>query len=540
MNGDERFDQLLRTALEWQADDAARPVPSMEQSVRRLAERLGTEPERARPRIVVRSGTGRGLQLVTVLLLLALAAVAIASGAAERFLRPPFEPPPFGFAGECFTPDLDGIVYTAAVDDQPIVLYEDGRLIRLLSAAGETRSAILDTAGGLERRLSGRGIDLVIDRVAETIPEPGCRHLRATASTGEVSVFTPAGLVELSWHPSNSGRRLTPEEEADAEALELALAQPETWLPADAWDAATAERVAPERWVVMVELTPSGFAPGDEVPLSTGGVLEGSDPRYARVVLPGGQEPDEFGEEVATRDGTVVRCGVLETADARRLSDSLDALPLAMHDDEELFTEDLTSRVFIYIATAYPQEPDCVAQGSEMEAAANPTPTPLPQTPGPGDDLAGIDPCSLLPASVEEMLAPGAVRERRASTLTFGAPAQACDVVTPAEFGSGQLHASLTLYPRSVGEESAAGLALSVFGGGLVEDTVAGRPVWINECLVATLPCTGAMAAWSDNYFFVIEFDRGFPGEPSTTSLATARSVLEAVLANRPNRGGVR
>src|SRR5688572_6607375 len=256
MNGDERFDQVLRAALEWQADDAARRMPSMEQSVRRLAERLGTEPERTRPLITVRAGTGRGLQLITLLLLLALAAVAIASGAAERFLRPPFEPPRFGYTGACFTPDRDGIVYTAAVDEQPLVLLEDGRLIQLLSAAGEARSAILDTAGGLERRLSGRGIDLVLDRVAETIPEPGCRHLRATASTGEISVFTPAGLVELSWHPSNNGRRLTLEEEAAAEALELALAQPETWLPADAWQAAAAERVRPDRLAVMVELTP--------------------------------------------------------------------------------------------------------------------------------------------------------------------------------------------------------------------------------------------------------------------------------------------
>jgi hypothetical protein len=108
--------------------------------------------------------------------------------------------------------------------------------------------------------------------------------------------------------------------------------------------------------------------------------------------------------------------------------------------------------------------------------------------------------------------------------------------VTPAEFAPGTYHAGLTLYPRSVSEASAAGLALSVFGGGLVEDTVAGRPVWINECLAATLPCTGAIAAWSDRYFLVVEFDRGFGGEPSTTSLATARLVLEAVLSSRSDR----
>ena len=535
MNGDERFDQLLRAALEWHADDAARRVPSMERSVRRLAERLGPEPEGARSPVSLRADTGRGLQLITVLLLIALAAVAAAIGA-QLLLRPPLEPPPFGYAGECLTPDIDGIVYTTIVDDQPLVLYEDGRLVQLLTAAGDSRSAILDTAGGLERRLSRRGIDLIFDRVAETIAEPGCRHLRATATTGEISVFTPAGLVELSWHPSNNGRRLTPEEEVAAEALELALAQPEDWLPADAWQAAAADRVAPDRWLVIVDVTPSRIRPGESVLLSTGVLLEGSDPRYAKVVLPGGQEPAEFGEEVAVRDGTVVRCGVLGTADARRLSDSLDALPLAMHDDEELFTEDLTSRVFIQITTAYPNEPDCLEQGRQMQADANPsTPSP-PPTPGPGDDLAEVDPCSLLPVSVDEMFAPDAVRDRRASTLALSVPAQSCDLVTPAEFGR-MRYAGLTLYPRSVPEDSAAALALSVFGGGLVEDAIAGQPVWINECLAATLPCSGAIAAWSEPYFLVVEFDRPFGDEPPTTSLATARSVLEAVLSSRPNWG---
>jgi hypothetical protein len=532
MNGDERFDQLLRSALEWHADDAARGVPSMERSVRRLAQRLGPEPKPVMPLVTLRGGTGRGLQLVVVLLLLALVAAAIAIGA-QLLLRPPFEPPRFGYEAECLTPDTGEIVYTAFVEEQPIVLYRDGRLIKLQSAAGETRSAIFDTAGGLERRLSPRGIELVLDRVAETIPEPGCRHLRASESTGEISVATQSGVVELSWHPSNNGRRLTPEEETDAEALELALAQPETWLPPEAWDDATEVPAAPDRWLVMVELRPSGFGPGDEVELSTGALLQGSDPRYAKVVLPDGQEPAAFGEEVAIRDGTAVRCGVLGTADARRLSDSLDALPLAMHDEEELFTEDLTSRVFIYVATAYPDEPDCSRQGRDMQAAA-PTPPPPPATPGPDDDLAGIDPCTLLPASVDDLFGPDVVRERGVSTLPLGTPAFACNIGTPSEFGPVTGHASLTLYPRSVTLESAAVLASSVFGGGLAEETVAGRPTWLNECLAEQMECAAAAAGWSGPYFFVVEFNAGIPPETSPTSPALARTVLEAVLTGRP------
>jgi hypothetical protein len=49
------------------------------------------------------------------------------------------------------------------------------------------------------------------------------------------------------------------------------------------------------------------------------------------------------------------------------------------------------------------------------------------------------------------------------------------------------------------------------------------------------LSCTGAIEAWSDPYFLVVEFDGGFGGEPSTTSVATARSVLAAGLSSRPD-----
>ena len=535
MNGDERLDQLLRSALGWQADEAARAVPSLERSVRRLAERLGPESGRVGPRVFARSGSGRGVQLVfAVLLLLGLLLAAVAIGS-QLVFRPSIDPPPFGYDAECFTPPLDGIVYTAFVfaEDVPVVLYEDGLLVKILNDPGETRSAMFNGMGGLERRLSPRGIELIQARVAETLPEPGCRHLRAATSTGELSIFTAAGLVELSWHPSNSGRRLTADEEASAESLEQALAAPETWLPPEAWLDPTEVEVRPDRWLAIVELTPSGFAPGEEVALSTGGLLNGSDPRYERVVLPNGQEPAEFGEQVAVRDVTTVRCGILDTDDARRLTDSLDALPLGMHDEEELFTEDLTSRVFIYVATGYPQEPDCATIGGSG-TPADPTPSP-PSTPGPEDDLTGLDPCSLLPVSVDAAFGSGVVREVRPSTLSMGSPARSCYVVTHAGFAPSKQHAALTLYPRSVDAQSAAALALSVFGGGLVEETIGGRPAWVNECLAAALPCAGAIALWTDPYFIVLEFDRDVAGGPPVTTLATATSIADTVVLGLPD-----
>lgn len=532
MNADERFDQQLRAALEWQADEAARRVPSLERSVARLADRLGPEPARP-PVIGIRSGSGRGVQLVFAVILLAiLLAAALAIGSLLQ-TRPTIEPPRFGFAGACFGDRLDGAVASISEDDSSIVIYEDGRHTTFLGTTGATRSEIFET-GGIERRLTERGIELILARVAETLPEPGCRHLRSETATGQIAVFTPDGLIELSWHPSNNGRRLTADEEADAEALQLALTEPEAWLPNEGLVERTPRRETSERWLVFVELMPSGFGPGEEVTTSTGDVLRGSDPRYARVVLPGGQQPAEFGEEVAVRDGASVRCGVLGTEDARRLSDSLDALPLAMHDEEELFTEDLTSRVFIYIATSYPAEPDCAAAG-EGQVPPEPTPEPAPPTPDPAHDLAGVDPCDLIPASVDALFGDDVRRESHPSSLPLGTPARACTLLTGAEFAPSTSHLVVTLYPQSVDAEAADVLAMAIMGGGSVEETIAGRPAWVNDCWAAAgLSCRGAIAFWSGRYLLVAEFPGQFPGEASTTTPETGRSIVGAIVEGLP------
>ena len=53
----------------------------------------------------------------------------------------------------------------------------------------------------------------------------------------------------------------------------------------------------------------------------------------------------------------------------------------------------------------------------------------------------------------------------------------------------------------------------------------------IDRVLAAAMPCEGTIAAWSDRYFLVVEFNRGIGGEPSTTSLTMARSIVESVLS---------
>ena len=529
MNAEDRFDAQVRAALEWHADAVAEQASSVDRAVRQVAARVGPDARDRGGRVVLRPAPDRGLRLVLVALLLALL-LAVAMSVGADLFRPPLQGPRFGFDAECLQAPDDQVVYTVAGGDVPMILYADGRLVEVLNDPGDTRAAMFDGMGGNERRLSPAGIDLLRERVASVVPAAGCRHLRSVEAIGELHAETAVGHVELSWHPSNPGRRLTAEEESEAEALEEALAAPETWLPASAWLALEEQFVAPEEWLVIVEVTPTGLPPGSEVALTTGDVLSGSDPRYARVQMPGGVAPAAFGEVVTTRDTTTVRCGVVDEAAARELAGSLDALPLAMHDEEELYTEDLSARVFIYIATGYPQAADCEAIAT---VAPEPTPTP-PSTPRPEDDLAGVEPCSLVPRAVDDML--GGITERASEPafVDFGAPARTCFIRELSEFGHAATRLAVTLYPRSTDLDDAAGLASAVLGGGHVADTVNGTPVWINDCLAEALECSGAAVVSSGPHALVIEAPADPVGGGAGIGLDQVRRIIEAIVAASP------
>jgi hypothetical protein len=75
---DDRLDQLIHTSLEWQAERAARRAPSLANSVRAVAERLGPQPPVLAPVVVARPGSGRSLHLILAVILLALLAAAAA------------------------------------------------------------------------------------------------------------------------------------------------------------------------------------------------------------------------------------------------------------------------------------------------------------------------------------------------------------------------------------------------------------------------------------------------------------------------------
>jgi hypothetical protein len=194
-----------------------------------------------------------------------------------------------------------------------------------------------------------------------------------------------------------------------------------------------------------------------------------------------------------------------------------------MHDDEELYTEDLTSRVFIYIATSYPDEPDC---SSVVRSEPPPVPTPSASpTFGPADDLAGVDPCTLVPPSVDALLDPEIRRETRESWLSLGTPANACHLVVGAPLTPTVTHVAVTLFPRSVDATDATALAQATLGGGLAEEAVGDALTWANDCSAQELDCPAMFVVWSAPRVVVVQFPAEFPASPSVVSHASARAV---------------
>lgn len=75
---DDRLDQLIRSSLDWQAEQDARHASSLATSARRVAERLGPQPAGVRPVVTLRPAPDRSLRAILAVILLALLAVATA------------------------------------------------------------------------------------------------------------------------------------------------------------------------------------------------------------------------------------------------------------------------------------------------------------------------------------------------------------------------------------------------------------------------------------------------------------------------------
>jgi hypothetical protein len=538
---DGRLDQLIRASLDWQAEQDARLAPSLETSARRVAERLGPQSTGLRSVVTLRRDPGGSLQLFLVVILLAALAAAIAVGSGLiRLPQPPPDLRPFGVGGMCSsTAPADGVVFRVQTADVPITLYEDGSLVTDRTSTGQTKLSAITGIEYAERRLSPAGIAMIRDRIAAAGVVEGCRSIRTRESTGSIIVPTTEGFGELYWNPQvgqyRFARFASSEEETAASDLAEALEHPEAWLPDDAWADLPGDRIAPTHWVVLVRLIPTDMHRGAGVGLPDGTLLDGSDPRYAGVILPDGQEPSTFGAPVPAaltgpHEGASYRCGMLDTEDAIRLAESLDSMALGTHDEGDLYTTDLSLAVFIGIRPSVPAGHDCESTIADLVRSGQWTEPPSPGPGLPAPELDGRDPCALVPPSVDVHLGGVTTRRPRPPELEIGLPGAACHLVRTRTMDFELRRAVVSFYKGVVDHDGASEIALSILGDLAAEESVRARPSWVNACLASSQPCAGAIAVWSDPYFIVIDFGRDAAGAYTDVTPDTARAIAGEIV----------
>ena len=539
MNADDRLDQQIRAALEWQAERDARRAPSLSQSARTVASRLGPEPLEIRPHVSLRPTSSRSMQLIlVVLLLLALLAATIAIG--SNFFSDSFQvrPGPFGLSRPCGDPMQRDVVLEVRRGASPVTLYADGVLVVGESAAGGTFTATIEATAVTERRLSPRGVDLIMERVAEADLTPGCRTIRTRELSGSIGAMHDGRAVRLDWAPAINvmfTRQATAEEEVLVDTLAESLEHPEAWLPEDAWTDPVARRIVPERWLLTVSLIDTEVPPGSTLGLPSGRTLEGTDPRYDLVELPDGVKPGEFGRAFPSPFSTAplssVRCGAVSRDEALTAATSIDALDIDDSGADTLHNEDVTAEVSFTIEPILHASVDCEAAMARYGQVA---PTPEPSQAAADGDLGHVDPCGFVSDAAMDIL--GTTEHRVGpSRQALGEAANACYLSGPALTQPVVAGANLSLYPNRVDRDNARRLAESLFGDGVIEEPVDDDLLWRYTCPGTATQCGRAIALWSDRYFVVIEFDSVlFPAEANVTD-ETARSFAAAVLDRLPD-----
>ena len=549
---DQRFDQLIRTSLEWQAESAASAQPTLRDASRRLAKRLG--PQALGPQVTLRPATISWAQLAAMVLLLILLISAVVIVGSELLRRtPPVPPGPFGFASDCGVRLPEGVALEVYADDRPVTIMSDGLVITDLSSPGPPASpetptgsfanshvdTILGTVFG-QRQLTESGVAQLVERLTTKGVTSGCIALQSEGSLGSITGLTPSGYAALSWSPQRGrfefARRMSPEEEEEALELLASLSRPETALPAEAWVDSAISRITPDRWVVSLHFIPTDLPPGAVVGLPNGKTLEASDPRYEQVQLPDGQEPLTFGIEYELDDVSHARCGIIATEDALRLARSLDST-FGSESDWFLHTPDMAHELSIGITPAFPPGSDCDTAWAARAVALQPASSSPLGSPASGE-FAGEDPCTLLPSVVMlEGRRWTDDQHSERSYLPLGRPARACWLIDTAhpdydpqdEFFARRL--GLTLYPDRVGRDAATDIAEKVLGYESTPTEISGRPVWENHCLASEQPCVPLAAFWHDGRLFFVQFTTNTlgPAVPRDDARAQVTAIIEAL-----------
>ncbi|CAN5610299.1 hypothetical protein BH23CHL7_BH23CHL7_07270 [soil metagenome] len=528
---DERLDQLIRAALEREAETAAEHQPGLHEAVNRVASRLAPATRVGRPRLILAPGETGTLNLLTlVLLLTALLALALYIGSL-LFVPPP--PPPFGFAGSCQIDRMGGLAFDEPRNEmivayEELAIYADGRWVEHVSQDPQTAADEVTGAAILQRRLSPRGLRLLDQRILATGLTPGNRQLATDEAQGSLDARTSQGLICARWGPVADAYSYRLDEEHEARLVELtaALKDPQDWLPPEAWQESAARRLTPDHWLVLVTVRPYIPPPDQPTTLPNGEEVEGDDPRYALVEMPGGAEPIEFGVPVPVGafegPGSTARCGSTSLDETVALASSIDALergPFELGTDEHsraVYGPGLTTTVEFGWQPIYGAGYDCVAMVQDREWLTEPLPTSSP--PPVVGELAGFDPCLLVPSEAAAALGTDTTTRTR-SRLLLGLSANACvavdSSVPPIDDPSYQpppnepppgWRASVTLYPVRQPRAAVPDLLKTAYGSTPAGGMRDGHPVWTVACDPPSEFCADVLVGWADSRVLLFEF----------------------------------
>jgi hypothetical protein len=524
---DRRLDELIRSSLGWEAARVAGRQPSLQRASSKLAARVGADVGR-RQVVLTPAGAGGFSTLTIILLLLALLAAAVFVGSLLLRTAPTLpRSGPFGHATECLVGLRDGVVFevgtefsgvdfTGAAQDENYTLWADGTHLRNPMIGAKSRAARIRQMSYSQRVLTAAGVDALRERIVAAGLTAGCRSLRASVG-GRITAHLESGYMEVFWGPNVSSRPLarllSDEEESKLVSLVDELIDPSTWLSGEMWVQPGVHTVQPRHWLVYIEVRPTGHEAGDTVALRDGGTLEGTDPRYAQVSLPGGHDLLDFGAPIEmpglnSMQLSKLRCALVTRDEALALAASLDALSLGTDGEGELFSPDLALEITTSIEPSHPEIYDCAAAAATLRR----TGAPMPETAQPAGELADVDPCSLIPAGSGSQMLATSGQATWPSRLPLGLPARACVLFderpTNEDPFSDPYYATamVTLYPRRVELVTAEQLALDMFGAGSGSDQIAGHPMWSNDCFAARRECQLAVAAWADGRLIGFEF----------------------------------
>ncbi len=515
----DRLDATIRDALRWQADRAPELVAPFDQAMQDLARSLDGAAAARDPR-----RTWVLLAAAAMPVTLLVGTLAIGAGIIrlpwETVEPPPTQldvvAPPFGYERVCRSELPAGRILDVQGDEGPMLtLSEDGTLVTVDPPTAEARAFATFSATITERRLTDRGIELVMEAITGTGLIPGCRdlysaesrHFRARTSAGPISVSTGSFPGAYGAGPAIV-HIMDPEEKAAIDELMTRLTDLASWLPAHAWAAEGPTRVEPDEWEISVGWYDSGQGPGDVINTPSGKVLNGSNPDFAAIRLPNGDAID--GEA----------CMVASTAETQAFADAVET---ASHMEDfawYVFSEDLTREYAITAFAVIPGEEPCAAPHFAPQETP-PTPEPSPPPGDACDTVAAADVEGVLGSAVDLVPHP--------PISLLGIETPTCSFSTP--FGdSGSRRVVAAIFPRDLSADEAATMATGLLGADITSETMgaAGR-LWLSACW--DRDCPPSLVAWSGSRLFMLSFDRNVIDGRAFVTLAEARGLASTMAA---------